>query len=395
MVPLGPFHAKNFATTVSPWIVTMDALAPYRLPWTRPRRRSAAAGLPRRRRAPRGRRARHHARGADRNRSDAQPAASRAHRCRAPTSGITTGRSRRWSRTTPRAAATSDRATCSAAEPSRAPSTREAGALIELALAGQEPVQLPGGEQRSFLQDGDAVVLRGWCAGPGRARIGFGAARGLVLPAPPTPSMEIVMNLLLPSRILAPGGRPRRGGLAACHPRRFAQAASGKAARAEGRLSARRPGRRRRTQDPGAAAGRLGGQTVIVDNAPGASGSIGATSGAERAARRPDAARDDRQRPDPGAAGDRPDPLQARELPAADAAVPGRLRARHDDAAQLRQAWTTWSSRAASGATSRCPSAAGATARPRTWSPPTSAQRRACRCSTCPTRARLRSSRRC
>src|SRR5690606_38083886 len=34
--PLGPFLAKNFATTLSPWIVTLEALAPYRVPWTRP-----------------------------------------------------------------------------------------------------------------------------------------------------------------------------------------------------------------------------------------------------------------------------------------------------------------------------------------------------------------------
>jgi len=44
-------------------------------------------------------------------------------------------------------------------------------------------VQLPGGEQRVFLEDGDAVVIRGWCEKPGAARVGFGECWGTVLPA--------------------------------------------------------------------------------------------------------------------------------------------------------------------------------------------------------------------
>ncbi len=63
------------------------------------------------------------------------------------------------------------------------PGPGEAGAIIELARAGQSPVTLDNGEQRAFLQDGDAVMLRGWCEKPGAARIGFGESRGTVLPA--------------------------------------------------------------------------------------------------------------------------------------------------------------------------------------------------------------------
>ena len=44
-------------------------------------------------------------------------------------------------------------------------------------------MQLPGGEQRVFLEDGDAVVIRGWCEKPGAARVGFGECWGTVLPA--------------------------------------------------------------------------------------------------------------------------------------------------------------------------------------------------------------------
>ncbi len=63
------------------------------------------------------------------------------------------------------------------------PGPGEAGALIELTRAGQAPIALDHGERRAFLEDGDAVLLRGWCEKPGFARIGFGESRGMVLPA--------------------------------------------------------------------------------------------------------------------------------------------------------------------------------------------------------------------
>ena len=63
------------------------------------------------------------------------------------------------------------------------PTLDQAGALIELTAGGKNPLQLPGGEQRTYLEDGDSVVLRGWCEKPGAARIGFGECWGTVLPA--------------------------------------------------------------------------------------------------------------------------------------------------------------------------------------------------------------------
>jgi fumarylacetoacetase len=63
------------------------------------------------------------------------------------------------------------------------PTAQEAGAIIELAKAGKEPITLANGEQRSFLLDGDAVVLRGVCEREGHVRIGFGECVGEVLPA--------------------------------------------------------------------------------------------------------------------------------------------------------------------------------------------------------------------
>ncbi len=63
------------------------------------------------------------------------------------------------------------------------PNPGEAGALIELTQGGKRPVTLNNGETRVFLEDGDAVILRGWCEKPGAARIGFGEVMGRVLPA--------------------------------------------------------------------------------------------------------------------------------------------------------------------------------------------------------------------
>ena len=56
------------------------------------------------------------------------------------------------------------------------------GSLIELTWNGERPIDLPDGERRGFLEDGDEITLRGWCERPGARRIGFGAARGRIEP---------------------------------------------------------------------------------------------------------------------------------------------------------------------------------------------------------------------
>ena len=55
------------------------------------------------------------------------------------------------------------------------------GCLLERSWRGTEPLVLPSGERRTFLEDGDTVTLRGWCVREGRARIGFGACTGTVV----------------------------------------------------------------------------------------------------------------------------------------------------------------------------------------------------------------------
>ncbi|WP_077003300.1 fumarylacetoacetase [Variovorax sp. KK3] len=182
MAPLGPFHAKNFATTVSPWIVTMDALAPYRQPWSRP----AADPQP----LPYLESESHRAEGALDIRLEVSIETRRMRDARVPPEPMsrTTFHHHYWSiaqMVTHHTAGGCNlqpgdllgSGTISGPEPA------EAGALMELALAGRKPVQLGNGERRSFLEDGDAIFFRGWCEREGFRRIGFGVNHGMVLPA--------------------------------------------------------------------------------------------------------------------------------------------------------------------------------------------------------------------
>jgi fumarylacetoacetase len=181
-VPLGPFHAKNFATTVSPWIVTMDALAPYRKPWTR--QPDEPQPLPY----------------LDSERVRSQGAfdiqlevALESDAMRREGQGPV-----RLSRTsfahqywTVAQMVTHHAVGGCSFQPGdllgsgtiSGPDIEEAGAMMELTLAGKKPVRLPNGETRSFIEDGDAIFFRGWCERSGYKRIGFGTSYGRVLPA--------------------------------------------------------------------------------------------------------------------------------------------------------------------------------------------------------------------
>jgi len=63
------------------------------------------------------------------------------------------------------------------------PEKENRGCLLEMTWRGAEPLELPTGEQRRFLEDGDEVILRGWCEAPGYRRIGLGECRGTIAPA--------------------------------------------------------------------------------------------------------------------------------------------------------------------------------------------------------------------
>ena len=182
MAPLGPFLGKNFCTSISPWIVSLEALAPFRQPFARPADEPqplAYLDSPANR-----------AGGvldirldvlveSARQRAAAQPATRVSH---------TSFRHQYW--TFAQMVAQHTMGGCNLQSGDllgsgtiSGPTPGEEGAMIERTRGGQVPMMLDNNEQRAFLHDGDAVILRGWCEKPGAARIGFGECRGKILPA--------------------------------------------------------------------------------------------------------------------------------------------------------------------------------------------------------------------
>lgn len=181
--PLGPFLAKNFATTVSPWMVTLDALEPFRMAW---RGRAADEPPP----LPYLTDASDQARGAFDITLEVWIRTARMREQGQPAERLSQGHFARMYWTFAQMLAHHASGGCHlrpgdllASGTVSGPERNSRGCLLELAWRGQEPVTLASGETRAFLADGDEVTLRGWCAGEGRTRIGFGECRGLVLPA--------------------------------------------------------------------------------------------------------------------------------------------------------------------------------------------------------------------
>jgi fumarylacetoacetase len=180
--PLGPFLSKNFATTISPWIVMLEALAPYRVPFTRPH--SDPQPLPYLDTPA------NWAQGAIDVQLEVllQTQAMRDENQEAAPLTRTSYRHAYWTVAQMVAHHTVNGCNLQPGDllgtgTLSGPTLDEAGALIELTVGGKQPLTLPNGQTRTYLEDGDAVVLRGWCEKPGAARIGFGQCRGTVLPA--------------------------------------------------------------------------------------------------------------------------------------------------------------------------------------------------------------------
>ncbi len=177
-MPLGPFLAKNFLTSVSPWIVTFDALEPYRCPL--PRNESDPPTLPHLQ-APES---------AGPQGYDIQLQASLLTAAGGAREFVLSRSSFRhgyWSVVQMLAHHTEGGCAMRPGDlfgtgTQSGPGAGEQGCLLELTRGGREPVTLENGEQRTFLQDGDTVVLRAWCEAPGRPRIGLGECRGTVAP---------------------------------------------------------------------------------------------------------------------------------------------------------------------------------------------------------------------
>jgi fumarylacetoacetase len=181
--PLGPFLAKNFVSSISPWVVTLDALEPFRAP-------AFARGD-----------------------GDPQPLPYLASQTDTNSGGFAISLDVELLTAAMRSAGTAPfrissgsftemywtvaqllthhasngcnlrpgdllgSGTVSGAD------KESRGCLLERTWRGTEPLQLPSGETRAFLQDGDEIIMRGYCLRNGYARIGFGECRGVVTPA--------------------------------------------------------------------------------------------------------------------------------------------------------------------------------------------------------------------
>jgi fumarylacetoacetase len=180
--PLGPFLAKSFATSISHWVVSLDALEPFltgglsasAVPTPAPYLRSARSWVP------------------DLRLEVCLQTSAMTAAGQHPVliSEVAFAEAMYWSMAQQLAHATVNGAptrsgdlfgsgTASGADPKHA-----GGSLMELSEGGAEPIELPNGERRSFLEDGDTVILRGWCGGSrDEPTIEFGDVSGTVVPA--------------------------------------------------------------------------------------------------------------------------------------------------------------------------------------------------------------------
>jgi fumarylacetoacetase len=181
--PLGPFLAKSFATTLCPWVVTMEALEPFRVPAT-PRPKDDPAPLPYLDQAGQSARAALNATfemflltPAMRERGMEPFRLSRSN-----------SRDLYW---TPGQLLAHHASNGCNLRPGdllgsgtiSGPEKGNEGCLLELTRGGKETLDLPNGEVRRFLVDGDEVILRGYCEAEGFARIGLGECRGRIMAA--------------------------------------------------------------------------------------------------------------------------------------------------------------------------------------------------------------------
>ena len=178
--PLGPFLAKNFLTSVSPWVVTMDALGPFRVPaFARPKgdpeplpylsdlrdQRSGGFDIT----------------------LEVLVATAKMRAAKLPPHRLSLGSFRDMYWTVAQMVAHHASNGCNlrpgdlfGSGTVSGPAKESRGCLLELTWRGTEPILLPNWEQRRFLEDGDEVIIRGWCERPGFRRIGLGECRGVI-----------------------------------------------------------------------------------------------------------------------------------------------------------------------------------------------------------------------
>lgn len=180
--PLGPFLSKSFASTISPWIVTTEALAPYRQPWTRDEQDPQPMPYLE---SPQNREI-----GAFNIQLQAllETATMRSQSQPAVQLSQSNFNDSYWTVAQMVAHHTVNGCNLQSGDmfgsgTQSGPNPEEAGSMLELSNAGSEPIALPNGETRTFLEDGDNVIMKGWCQKEGAARIGFGEVSAIILPA--------------------------------------------------------------------------------------------------------------------------------------------------------------------------------------------------------------------
>lgn len=182
--PLGPFLAKSFASTVSPWIVTPEALAPFRIAQpARPQGDPAPLGYLLDERDQRT--------GAFDIELEVLILTERMRAAGHQPQRLALSSTRHMYWTVAQMVAHHTSNGCSlrpgdllGSGTISAPERDGYGSLLEITRGGKEPVALPDGETRAFLEDGDEVTLRARARREGAAPIGFGECRAVVLPAP-------------------------------------------------------------------------------------------------------------------------------------------------------------------------------------------------------------------
>jgi fumarylacetoacetase len=181
--PLGPFLAKNFATTISPWITPISALEPFRVP-AAPRPPDDPQPL------------KYLHSNSDQLRGSINlklevfllSAIMRTNKLQPVKLSQSNTQDLYWTPAQLIAHHTSNGCNLQigdllATGTVSGPTEASAGCLLELTRNGAQPLKLPTGEVRTFLADGDEVILRGSCEAPGHPRIGLGECRATIHPA--------------------------------------------------------------------------------------------------------------------------------------------------------------------------------------------------------------------
>jgi fumarylacetoacetase len=183
--PLGPFLAKNFGTTISPWIVSMEALAPFRAPYNR----DADDPQP----LPYLSSPTNSQSGAFNITLEVHIETAKMREAKLPAHRLSVGNFRDAAYWTPAQMVAHHTINGCNLQPGdmfgsgtmSGPTPESMGSLLEITEGGKKSITLSNGETRTFIEDGDAIVMKAFCESEGAIRIGFGRCVGRILPALP------------------------------------------------------------------------------------------------------------------------------------------------------------------------------------------------------------------